>query len=68
MGLGTQFTHLALRGRELHVVSSEQGVGRGEQPVSKVMEAIERGASGTSTTTYSQVVICANVEGSCFII
>jgi alpha-glucosidase len=33
-GFGTQFTHFNLKGRRVPILSSEQGIGRGAQPIS----------------------------------
>ncbi|MEA5154309.1 TIM-barrel domain-containing protein [Raineyella sp.] len=51
-GLGAQFTGFDLRGRDLVLVTREQGVGRGKQPVTVVVEKA-RGAGGSPTTTYA---------------
>jgi alpha-glucosidase len=55
LGLGTQFSALDLRGRVWPVWSREQGVGRGLEPVTSGMDALQRGAGGDFSTTYSHI-------------
>jgi len=50
-GFGAQSGSYDLRGRRLLLVSREQGVGRGEQPVS-VLADLTAGAGGGQDTTY----------------
>ena len=53
-GLGEQFPHdtLNLKGRRIPVLVQEGGVGRGQEPVSELMEAVSPGSSGSEDTTY----------------
>lgn len=51
-GLGEQFVPLDLAGRFVPVVTREQGVGRGRQPLTFLSEAT-KGAGGDSLSTYA---------------
>lgn len=53
-GFGVQFTHLDLRGRCLPILTAEQGVGRGAQPLTKFADALG-GAGGHWWSTYAPV-------------
>lgn len=55
VGFGEQFTHLDLKGRRLPVIVREQGIGRGVQPVSTLLNAAGGGAAGDWSTTYAPV-------------
>ncbi|TWH19583.1 alpha-glucosidase [Prauserella rugosa] len=52
-GFGEQFTDMDLDGRLVPVVVREQGVGRGEQPVSILADVTNNGAGGTEDMTYA---------------
>lgn len=51
-GLGEQFTDFALNEAVFAVLSREQGIGRGRQPLSTLVE-LAHGAGGAPTTTYA---------------
>lgn len=51
-GFGSQYTHFNTRGRKVPILISEQGVGRGLQPVTLAMDLFGHGAGGTWATTY----------------
>ena len=53
-GGGEQFTHLDLRGRRVPMLSEEQGIGRGAQPIT-IGANITAGAGGRDVTTYAPV-------------
>ncbi|MBX3722487.1 MAG: alpha-glucosidase [Turneriella sp.] len=53
-GGGEQFTHLDLRGRAIPIVSEEQGIGRGLQPIT-TGATLTAGAGGTDTSTYTPI-------------
>lgn len=55
-GFGVQFTHLDMRGRRVPVLTAEQGVGRGAQPLTKFAEALG-GAGGRWWSTYAPVPV-----------
>ena len=56
-GMGEQYTIHGLRGRTVPIFTSEQGVGRGAQPVSDFMNSMStfHNAAGDWHTTYSAV-------------
>ena len=63
LGLGVQYSYLDLRGRAAAVYSTEQGVGRGLQPLTAQMDALDPGAGGRADTTYSQVPALYSAAG-----
>ena len=63
LGLGVQYSYLDLRGRSTAVYSTEQGVGRGLQPLTAQMDALDPGAGGRPDTTYSQVPALYSAAG-----
>lgn len=52
-GFGAQYTHLNVKGRVVPVLTREQGVGRGLQPLTKLLNSLYHGAGGAWNTTYS---------------
>ena len=52
-GFGEQFAAFDLSGRVLPLVVREQGVGRGEQPLTVLADLTNRGAGGTDQMTYA---------------
>ncbi len=52
-GFGEQFTDFDLDGRLLPIVDREQGVGRGEAPITTLADATNHGAGGTRDMTYA---------------
>jgi sulfoquinovosidase len=52
-GLGAQFASFDLSGRVIPLVIREQGVGRGEQPLTFLADVTNRGAGGTDQMTYA---------------
>ncbi|MCB0897032.1 MAG: alpha-glucosidase [Nocardioides sp.] len=52
-GFGEQFTDFDLDGRLLPIVDREQGVGRGEEPITSLADATNHGAGGTEAMTYA---------------
>ncbi|RMF40801.1 MAG: alpha-glucosidase, partial [Anaerolineae bacterium] len=52
-GFGEQFTYLDLKGRRVPIWVSEQGVGRGEQPITLGADLTNDGAGGAWYTTYA---------------
>lgn len=53
-GGGEQFTHLNLRGLRVPMLSEEQGIGRGAQPITFGANLLE-GAGGRDVTTYAPI-------------
>lgn len=52
-GFGEQFSDFDLDGRLLPILVREQGVGRGEQPLSALADVTNNGAGGTEEMTYA---------------
>lgn len=55
-GFGAQTGSFDLRGRRILLMSREQGIGRGEQPVSLVADLVAAGAGGEDTTYLTSAV------------
>lgn len=53
-GFGEQFTHLDMKGRRVPVLIGEQGVGRGAQPVTLLMN-LRYGSGGSWHSSYAAV-------------
>lgn len=53
-GLGAQFTYFDLKGRLVPIVVSEQGIGRGAQPLTTILNLVA-GAGGNAHTTYAPI-------------
>ncbi|MCB0035757.1 MAG: alpha-glucosidase [Anaerolineales bacterium] len=53
-GFGEQFSHFDLKGHRVPILVSEQGVGRGAQPITAGAN-IQAGAGGSAYTTYAAV-------------
>lgn len=54
-GMGSSYTYLNLKGRTVPVITSEQGVGRGLEPVTFLLNLLKNGAGGNWHTTYAPV-------------
>jgi sulfoquinovosidase len=52
-GFGAQFTDFDLSGRVLPIIVREQGVGRGQQPLTFLADVTNRSAGGTPEMTYA---------------
>jgi len=52
-GFGEQFAPFDLSGRTIPLVVREQGVGRGEQPITVLADVTNNGAGGTEAMTYA---------------
>lgn len=52
-GFGEQFSDFDLEGRRLPIVTREQGVGRGLQPLTYLADVTNHGAGGTEAMTYA---------------
>ncbi len=52
-GFGEQFAPFDLSGRTVPIVVREQGVGRGEQPITALADVTANGAGGTAAMTYA---------------
>jgi sulfoquinovosidase len=67
LGLGAQFTHLDLKGRVVPVLTREQGVGRGAQPITLGAD-LTAGAGGDWTWTYSAVPLALSTRGTALVV
>ncbi len=54
-GLGEQYSHLCLNGKKAYVITEEQGIGRGDQKLSKLTKMI--GISGDEFSSYCPIPI-----------
>ncbi len=54
-GFGEQFSYVDMRGRRVPIWVSEQGVGRGDQPITLGADVTNDGAGGNPFTTYAPV-------------
>jgi len=60
LGLGAQYTAWPLNGKSIPVLLTEQGIGRGLQPVTGALNHFG-GGGGDETTTYTAVPQCPRV-------
>lgn len=56
-GFGEQFTHVDLTGMRFPLITGEQGLGRGAEPCSSIVES-RSGSAGDAFTTYSPIAVC----------
>ena len=54
-GLGEQFSSYDHRGRRVPIITGEQGIGRGRQPMSFALNSAFPGSAGSWHTTYSAI-------------
>lgn len=54
-GFGEQFTYFDMKGKKVPIWVSEQGVGRGEQPITAAANLTNGGAGGNAFTTYAPI-------------
>lgn len=54
-GFGEQYSYLNLKGKDLPILSQEQGIGRGEPLLSTLVNLVVPGASGTTYSSYFSV-------------
>lgn len=52
-GFGTQFTHFNMKGHRIPIVVAEQGIGRGAQPTTFLLNILGDGAGGDWSSTYA---------------
>jgi len=52
-GLGLQPTDWNFKGKLVPVVTSEGGIGRGLEPITKLVDIVNRGGGGNELTTYT---------------
>jgi len=51
--MGLQYTEFGLRDKVVNVVTSEGGVGRGLEPLTSILNTVNSGQGGSTTTTYA---------------
>lgn len=66
MGFGEQFTHLDMAGKRFTLCTSEQGIGRGAQPLSALVNLVSPGAAGTDFTTYAPQPVFLTTKNRAF--
>lgn len=54
-GFGEQFTFLDQKGRKFPIVTQEQGIGRGKEPLTSLLNLFSPGSGGSWATTYAAV-------------
>lgn len=52
-GMGLQYTETNFKGKNVHMITSEGGVGRGLQPLTKMYNDQNKHQGGSTMTTYS---------------
>ncbi|XP_077226492.1 uncharacterized protein LOC143859726 isoform X2 [Tasmannia lanceolata] len=52
-GFGEQFSHMEFKGRRVPIFVQEQGIGRGDQPVTLVANLVSYRSGGDQSTTYA---------------
>ncbi len=65
-GFGEQFTHLNMRKKRFRLCVSEQGIGRGAQPLSTLVNLASSGAAGDAFTTYAPMPVFVTSENRAF--
>ncbi|MCS6984667.1 MAG: alpha-glucosidase [Leptospiraceae bacterium] len=65
LGMGEQFTHLNLKGHRVPVLTEEQGVGRGAEPITTGANLIAK-AGGNAYTTYAPIPFVMSNRGRAF--
>ncbi|GAB2267129.1 hypothetical protein Dimus_002114 [Dionaea muscipula] len=52
-GFGEQFSHMDFKGKRVPILVQEQGIGRGDQPITLAMNLVSYRAGGDWSTTYA---------------
>ncbi|KAJ1395053.1 Glycosyl hydrolase, all-beta [Sesbania bispinosa] len=52
-GFGEQFSHMNFKGKRVPIFVQEQGIGRGDQPITLAANLVSYRAGGDSSTTYA---------------
>jgi alpha-glucosidase len=52
-GFGTQYTYWNLKGKRIPIIISEQGIGRGKQPITSIINLFEKNAGGDWSSSYA---------------
>ena len=56
-GFGEQYSHLDLNRKAFRICVDEQGIGRGKQPVSALVNLVSKKASGDAFSTYAPMAL-----------
>ncbi len=67
LGFGEQFSHLDLTGHAFPICAGEQGIGRGAQPLSALVNLSAPLAAGDAYSTYAPMPLCITTKGRCFV-
>lgn len=62
-GAGSQYSRADLKGLVVPIFLSEQGIGRGVQPLTGLLNRFGHGAGGSWSTTYTAVPFLVGVDG-----
>lgn len=65
-GMGLQPTVWNFKGEQVPLIVDEGGVGRGEQPLTREMDAAQKGSGGTTMTSYGPAVSYVTNKGRGF--
>ena len=65
-GFGAQFSYLNMKGRTLPILTQEQGIGRGSEPLTSAINTIRPGVSGDWYSTYAAVPFYLTNTGRSF--
>ena len=52
-GFGLQYTYWNLKGKRVPILVAEQGIGRGQEPITSALNYLGDGAGGDWSTTYA---------------
>jgi alpha-glucosidase len=63
MGFGEQFSHLDMSGHAFCLCTQEQGIGRGAQPLSFLVNLVSPGSAGNAYTTYAPQPVFITTAG-----
>lgn len=63
LGFGEQFSHLDLSGKAFTLCTTEQGIGRGAQPISAMVNIVSPGSAGDDFTTYAPQPVFITNQG-----
>jgi len=65
MGFGEQFRYLDLSNKAFELLVQEQGIGKGAQPISALVNLASKGSAGTEYTSYAPMPLFVTSGGLC---
>jgi len=68
LGFGTQYSAFNLKGKHIPILSTEQGIGRGLQPITAALNLAGGGSGGDWHTTYAPLPAYLTPEGRALIL